>query len=385
MAKQLLGATRPQSRDDGRRRLLSNIRNAVLADLDALLEIETASFDGDRLSRRSYRALILRDSAKVLIADDGDGAAASAVLLFNRATSVARIYSIAVHPRVRGRGLARAILRAAEKAALARDCALLRLETRADNLAAQTLFAKEGFAQVGHVPAYYEVGADALKLERCLWGVSTRAASGLISAPYYAQTLDFTCGPAALMMAMGALDPSLRLDRGLELRNWREATTVFMTSGHGGCGPFGLALAAHRRGFAATVHAPAGSAMFLDGVRDPEKKRVIDLVERDFLDDLASTTVAISRSAVSTEVLAAHLKQGAIPVLLVSLYRLHGEKGPHWITVIGYDGHVFRVLDPMSPPASGASPELSIGRRELERMSRYGRSRQAAAVIVSKP
>ena len=40
------------------------------------------------------------------------------------------------------------------------------------------------------------------------------------------------------------LDPGLTLDRTLELRVWREATTIFMTSGHGGCGPDGLALAA---------------------------------------------------------------------------------------------------------------------------------------------
>ena len=49
------------------------------------------------------------------------------------------------------------------------------------------------------------------------------------------------------MMAMTALDPSRTMDANDEIRIWREATTVFMTSGHGGCGPYGLALAAHRR------------------------------------------------------------------------------------------------------------------------------------------
>ena len=68
--------------------------------------------------------------------------------------------------------------------------------------------------------------------------------------PFYAQTLEFTCGAAALMMAMKALDPSQHLDRQLELRLWREANTIFMMAGHGGCGPVGLALAAQRRGSA---------------------------------------------------------------------------------------------------------------------------------------
>ncbi|MDE2089748.1 MAG: peptidase C39 family protein, partial [Gammaproteobacteria bacterium] len=35
--------------------------------------------------------------------------------------------------------------------------------------------------------------------------------------PYYRQTLDFTCGPAALMMAMKALDSKLPFNRKLEL------------------------------------------------------------------------------------------------------------------------------------------------------------------------
>src|SRR3546814_15078070 len=67
--------------------------------------------------------------------------------------------------------------------------------------------------------------------------------------PYYAQTLEFTCGPACLMMSFKALDQGSEVGRLEETRLWREATTVFMTGGVGGCGALGLALAAHRRGF----------------------------------------------------------------------------------------------------------------------------------------
>src|SRR3546814_2094248 len=44
------------------------------------------------------------------------------------------------------------------------------------------------------------------------------------------------------------------MERALEIRIWREATTIFMTSGHGGCDPYGLAVAANRRGFHAKVY-----------------------------------------------------------------------------------------------------------------------------------
>ena len=45
------------------------------------------------------------------------------------------------------------------------------------------------------------------------------------------------------MMAMAALKPEQEMSRRVELQIWREATTVFMTTGHGGCSAHGLALA----------------------------------------------------------------------------------------------------------------------------------------------
>lgn len=250
---------------------------------------------------------------------------------------------------------------------------------RIDNAPARALYASEGFTFVRHVPRYYSDGTDAVRLQRPL----RQGAHAPLVFPYYPQTLDFTCGSAALMMAMGTLNPQLKLDRRLEIRLWREATTVFMTSGHGGCGPFGLALAAQKRGFDTTVYAPEHPPLFLDGVRNQDKKRVIALVEDDFVAELAETSVRIQRGSLRSETLIAHLHRGAVPVVLISLFRLHGEKGPHWVTVTGYDGHVFRVHDPMAPSRHGCSPGICIARREFERMSRYGSQRQSAAVVLS--
>ena len=54
-------------------------------------------------------------------------------------------------------------------------------------------------------------------------------------------------------MAMAALDEQQPLTTLEELKLWREATTIFMLAGHGGCGPHGLALAAWNRGFEASA------------------------------------------------------------------------------------------------------------------------------------
>jgi ribosomal protein S18 acetylase RimI-like enzyme len=359
-------------------------RMAVAGDLDRLVDLERICFSSDRIARRSWRRLLRSKSAEILIVDGETGPAGCLVVLFHRDRAIARIYSIAIDPKERHHGLARSLVRVALDRAEARDCALMRLETRADNPAAQRLFLSEGFRQFGRSLDYYEDGTAALRFERSLWQASSDTAQAvMLAAPYYGQTLDFTCGPSALMMAMGALRPGIALDRKLEIRLWREATTVFMAAGHGGCGPYGLALAAHHRGFGVAVHAPPGDPMFRDSVRDPAKKEVIAIVEDDMRAELTGTGVQCHNGAVSVGVLRQALAEGKVPLVLISLYRLHGLRAAHWVTVVGFDGHVFRIHDPLLRGQPEA-PALTVSRAEFERIYRYGRNRETAAVILSR-
>jgi ribosomal protein S18 acetylase RimI-like enzyme len=360
------------------------IEPARPADWQALVALEEASFAGDRICARSWRGLLASASATVTVARSPHDAIAGAAVLLRRAnTSVARLYSISTAPGARGRGVSAALL--GDAIARMRDAgaAVLRLETRVDNVIAQSLFERHGFVRCGRKAVYYEDGQDALLYEKSLWHLGAAERSAALDAPYYGQTLDFTCGPCALMMAMAALDPATRIDRTEEIRLWREATTVFMAAGHGGCGPHGLALAAERRGFRAIVHAPAGEAMFVDSVRDPRKKEVIGLVEADFRSALAATRATLVPASMSAAQLVDHLRRGRVPIVLISLWRLHGEKGPHWVVVTGFDGHVFRILDPIVAP-SADDPHLTITVDEFHRITRYGRRRQAAAVVIAK-
>ncbi len=360
---------------------------ASVDDLPALVALEDAAFAGDRISARSWRRLMRSTSSSVTVARDAaEGEArivGSAVLLRRSNSSVARLYSIAVAPDSRGRGVSTALLEDAIQRMRDAGAAVLRLETRADNAAAQRLFARRGFVARGRKTAYYEDGEDALLFQKSLWDLGAADRDAALDAPYYGQTLAFTCGPCALMMAMTALDPAREMDRTEEIRIWREATTVFMAAGHGGCGPHGLALAAERRGFRALVHAPSGKAMFVDSVRDVRKKAVIELVEADFRSALASTDATLVSASMSAAQLVDHLHHGRVPIVLISLWRLHGEKGPHWVVVAGFDGHVFRILDPMVAPADG-DPHMTITVDEFHRITRYGRRRQTAAVVISK-
>jgi ribosomal protein S18 acetylase RimI-like enzyme len=361
------------------------IRPATLADLETLVEIEQRCFETDRLSRRSFRHLLTRAKAAVLLHERDGAATGYALVLFHAGTALARLYSFAVLPEHQGLRIGGRLLTAAEEATLAHGYAALRLEVRADNAAARALYHRAGYREMQRLPGYYEDHADGLRLEKTL---EARPEPSLVQVPFYEQTLEFTCGPAALMMAMRALEPALVLDRKLELRLWREATTIFMTSGHGGCGPYGLALAAHRRGFAVTVRVKDESALFVDSVRSPEKKAVIALVQEDQLSEIRQRDIRLEYGLVSPHDLERELRSGGVPLVMISSYRLYGEKFPHWVVVTGFDEHFLYVHDPYVDYKAGKSPtdcvNLPILKAEFTGMARYGKSGQRAVIIVRR-
>ncbi len=361
-----------------------SIRPAVVEDLDALLELENRCFDYDRLSRRSLRRFLTTDTASCLVAEQAGRVIGYALVLFHGRTALARLYSMAVAPERRGHGLGRALLRAAETAALDGGAAVMRLEVSPDNAAAVALYRSAGYVDFGIYHAYYEDDSDALRMEHAL---VPRVQPIAWRVPHYRQTLEFTCGAAALMMAMKALDKRLRLDRRLELRLWRESTTIFMTSGHGGCGPHGLALAAARRGFAVELFVNDEGPPFLDTVRHPDKKEVMRLVHEDFLDEIRKGDVKVHRHPLSADELSERLAAGAVALVLISQYRIYGDKEPHWIIVSGCDQRFIYAHDPYIASGHATSTDrvsIPILRREFELMAKYGRSKLRAAVILSK-
>ena len=362
-----------------------SIRQATLDDVPALVHLENLSFETDRLTRRQFRYMLTRARAQTLLAaDDADRALGYVLVLFSRGTSVARLYSIAVDPEARGRGVAGALVAAAEAAAWEQERAYMRLEIRRDNLASQALFERPGYRRFGVLSDYYEDHMEALRYEKAL---APGLKPELQRVPYYEQTLDFTCGPSSLMMAMQALDPSLALDRTLELRIWREATTVFMTSGHGGCGPFGLALAARHRGFGVEVYINAPGVPLIDSVRSAEKKEVMRLVHEDMLAETERLGIPVHYATLGLDELRERFDAGAVPLVLISSYRIYQEKFPHWVVVTGLDDHFVYVHDPFVDADNGEttldSIDMPIQRQEFSRMSRYGRAGLQAVLLIT--
>jgi len=361
------------------------IRPATVADLADLVRIENAAFATDRFSRRTLHYLLTRARAIFLVATEGGAVVGGVVVLLHGRTSLARVYSMAVDPARQGRSIGLALLHEAESRALADGRAVMRLEVRVDNARAIALYRRQGYREIGRIPGYYEDGCDALRMEKTLAGGPR---PGLSRVPYYAQTLEFTCGAAALMMAMKALDPAFQLSRNLELRLWRESTTVFMAAGHGGCGPVGLALAAKRRGFDVEVHLSRRGPLFIDSVRSAEKRDVIRLVYQDFQREAAEVGLKVVNQPPTRRRLLRLLDAGALPVVLISSYRLYGEKEPHWVVLTGHDEHFVYLHDPyIDFEEHGTETDavnVPVSHVEFDRMARYGTTGLRAAVIVRR-
>lgn len=144
------------------------IRFATLQDIDALVQLEQSCFSYDQLSRRHFRHLLTKAHASTLVALKEDLIGGCAILLFNRRTTKARLYSFAVDQRYRRQGIASHLLWAAEKCALEHQCLSLRLETRLDNQAMQKLVEQQGYQKFATITDYYQDHVTALRYEKTL-------------------------------------------------------------------------------------------------------------------------------------------------------------------------------------------------------------------------
>jgi ribosomal protein S18 acetylase RimI-like enzyme/predicted double-glycine peptidase len=360
------------------------IRPATTSDLDALVALENLCFDEDRISRRQFRHLLKKGHAALFVATEKTKLVGSLVLLFSRGTATARLYSIAIAPDLRGRGVGRALVARAEKEAWREERAWMRLEIRKDNAASIRLFEALGYRRFGIRVGYYADQMDAWRYEKAL---DRRLKPNLDRVPWYEQTLDFTCGPACLIMAMQTLDPAIEANRSLEIKLWREATTVFMTSGLGGCGPYGLALAAHRRGFGAEIWVNDPGVQMIDTVRSAEKKEVMALVQADMEQEIREFGIPVNFDVLDDAALEAAFQRGGVPVVLISSWQIYQEKSPHWVVVSGFDEHFIYVNDPFVDYDEGEtsvdSINMPIGRSQFQQMARFGRKGLQAVVLIT--
>ena len=305
------------------------------------------------------------------------------LIIYHPGTRLARVYSLAVAPTQRGTGIAKLLMSAGEQAATGAGRLYLRLEVSIDNTAAIKLYESLGYKKFGLYRDYYEDHKDALRYQKRIRRY--RDTLQHRSVHWLRQTTPFTCGPASLMMAMHGLNRNYHPSQEEEINLWREATTIFMTSGHGGCHPIGLALAAKRRHFTVEVWVNQTGTLFIDGVRNEEKKQVVELVDNCFKREAQEQDIKIHYANISQNELISAFKSGAIPLILISTFQMDRKKAPHWVVMSGFDDDCLYMHDP--DPEEGRQSELDcqfipIACEDFDRMSSFGKNRLRTAVIV---
>ncbi|KZY28667.1 ribosomal-protein-alanine acetyltransferase [Alcanivorax sp. HI0044] len=370
-----------------------SLRPALPDDLDALTALEQRCFSSDRLSRRSFRKWLKRQHSGLIVAlDEQQQLAGYALVLLQPGTRLARLYSIAVDPQQRGKKLGERLLEAAEDYAHQQRRLFLRLEVRKDNAAAIALYERLGYRLFAQTADYYEDHEDALRYQKRLHYQpgnppgNQRDNPTPRHLPWVQQTTPFTCGPACLLMALAALKQQTPTTTE-ELLLWREATTIFMTAGHGGCHPLGLALAARQRGLNARVWCNQTGPLFVDSVRDSDKKAVITTVHDHFVSECARQKVPVCYEDFGADEVDKAIAAGSIVLVLISTWRLDGRKAPHWVAISGSDGECFYIHDP--DPGEDQVPmdcqHVPITRKKFDQMRQYGQAKLRTAVILSRP
>jgi ribosomal protein S18 acetylase RimI-like enzyme len=359
-------------------------RLAKKEDLNALVDLENTCFQTDKLSSRSMKRWIQSEHAVLLLAEEQGEILAYGLVWCHRGTRLARLYSLAVNPSMRGKGLARELLSRLEVYSAKKGRLYMRLEVSKSNQAAITLYEQSGYRIFGEYSDYYDDHMDALRMQKQIRHSQIEAEQKTIS--WYQQTTEFTCGPASLMMAMHSQNPEIKMSQENELDIWREATTIFMTSGHGGCHPIGLALAANKRGFDASVFLNTQEPLFLEGVRSIKKKNIMRVVHDQFLDQALKQNVELIYEEISQTHLQSLLDQGYAVLMLISTYRLDGKKAPHWVMLTSMDELCLYVHDPdldtQQQPVD--CQYLPIAKQDFDKMSAFGSGRLRTAVAIRK-
>jgi len=143
------------------------VRGATRDDLAPALELEQVCFDSFRLNKRQLSYLQRCPNAAFVVAEvDGKvvGSAIGLTRQHRRGTVSGRLYSLAVDPTLRGRGIGRNLLRHMLDALSARGARKVYLEVDASNQPAIALYERAGFESIGKLDDYYGPGHHGLHM-----------------------------------------------------------------------------------------------------------------------------------------------------------------------------------------------------------------------------
>ena len=368
------------------------IVSATDAHLAEMLEINREAAAYDLISRRSFKRFVHHEQAVCDVLEAEVSVAGRlewktvgyAILLFRKGTKLARLYSLAIAPGYQQLGWGGVLLRHVEALAQEEHSLYLRVDVPNFNHTIE-FFKHHGYVKLGLKTAYFDDLGDAFTLQKQLHFFNIQQVPRVV--PYLTQTTDFTCGPASLLMALAYFGKPVEAPEFEELEIWREATTIFMTSGHGGCGPHGLARAALRRGLKVELWVSQSGPVMLDSVRTHEKREVMARIQEADMAALRAQKVKVRVGDYHLERLRIDLSTGKLVIALISTFQFDQMKAPHWVLIAAADDEFVYINDPdddLLPWQSETERQyLPVPNSTFIKAFGYGTARLRTALVLS--
>jgi ribosomal-protein-alanine N-acetyltransferase len=145
-----------------------SIRRIRSSDMDFILTIEQASFGEDAYDRNLFAEFHHKCGDLFLVAVRGRKVCGYMVTCTGgqRAADRAELISVAVHPKLRGKGIASALMDSTVRRLRRRKVVQFRLMVKVTNRTAVAFYEKYGFARKRIVRRYYEDGVDGILMAK---------------------------------------------------------------------------------------------------------------------------------------------------------------------------------------------------------------------------
>jgi hypothetical protein len=171
--------------------------------------------------------------------------------------------------------------------------------------------------------------------------------------PYYAQSAEFTCGPACVLMALKRFDPRLRMTRALEFEVWRQCNMI----GVPGADPYGLCVplvdAGRKVRLVTQWKSPVHGARWRRHLKqyglDEGQMSLTVFGMMENRKRARSRRVPVGQERPTVELVARRIREGWLPVALVHMGVVHHLDIPHWVVVDEADTQAVTFNDPYPP------------------------------------
>ena len=191
-----------------------------------------------------------------------------------------------------------------------------------------------------------------------------------LKIPYYAQSSEFSCGPACVLMIFKYFNNHLKLNRTLEFEVWRQCNMI----GVRGTDPFGIAVplldAGHEVHLLTQRRDTINPDLWRSKLREyrftPEDAELAVFGIAENRKRALNRGLTVRYSRLTVERVAKYFNEEFIPIALVHMGVVHQLDIPHWVVVTDAgDDHMIAFNDPY-PPHGGKN--ICVSRKEFQQM-----------------